>query len=508
MKKLKLFTKITALILVITISFSCLSLTSYAVPMYDQPTVFPSLTWPYFTTSGGSQTYYDYTPTSNSSLSSSVTNNPLNTSSGTKTTDLKPIDPKVLATNLHSTLKDMDFGGSKKRDDNSFLSKLQNEYVKSKIPSLIKETIKGGAKKIGKWFNKSINGAKEWLNRRKANVKWFSKVLGKASEKWAGRLLYAKGIWDFVQDPSAPFLSPYLKLCAMGIKGFNTFVGPFLPPKLAIAMTAAEIVFTSSEVVNFLNDLYLKILTSDRPIKHMLLMPDYVVTSLYLGGKFIFEWINSFKEKEQPIPAGNGPQNNLLKDFQTKQKGASPTANGIGVYKPNIYLYPTSVIDVNVTFSEPNLLTITDPPYENGWNVMAQPDGTLNACSGEYSYLFYESLTYPGYYQKDEGFVIPSGKRRETFTDILKAYGLNDREINDFCDFWCKKLDDGKDYAMYPQLTETIDRTMPVTISPAPDSSFRIWFVFSEGEIPQKTSNPIPFERNGFVMVEWGGLFD
>ncbi len=502
MKKHKLMRRITALILVFTMTFSCLSLTSYAVPSYEDPSVRPSLSWPYFTSNGGRSSYYDYDRAASSQAPAAS----MPAAQQTNIEDLKPIDTKQIAHNLRESLKGIDGAYPQKRDENSFLEKLKTEYVKSKIPDLIKETVKGGVKKVGKWIDKGWNGAKNWLNKGKASVNWFSKVMGKAAAKWAGRYLYLKGIYDYLKDPSAPFISPYLKLCAAGIKGINTFVGPFLPPNVGLALTAAEVIFTSSEMVNFLNDLYVKILKSDRPIKHLILFPDYVVGSLYIGGVLLFSMLQGALKGEKPVPKSGDSEASMLLDLQTKQKGASPTANGIGVYKPNIYLYPEKEENVSVTFAYPELLTVTDPPYESGWNAQAKPDGTLESGGSEYGYLFYESTTFPGFYQKNEGFVIPGGSRRETFTSILKAYGLNDTEIDDFCDFWCEKLEKGKDYAMYPQLTEKLDETMPVTITPTPDSVFRVWFLFSEGETPKTASKPEAFEREGFAVVEWGGM--
>ena len=73
--------------------------------------------------------------------------------------------------------------------------------------------------------------------------------------------------------------------------------------------------------------------------------------------------------------------------------------------------------------------------------------------------------------------------------------------------FWCEKLESGHDYTMYPQLTETVDVSMPIEISPKPDTFIRIWFVFVKDDTPQQLAKITPFERNGFTAVEWGGLF-
>ena len=89
----------------------------------------------------------------------------------------------------------------------------------------------------------------------------------------------------------------------------------------------------------------------------------------------------------------------------------------------------------------------------------------------------------------------------------MTAYGLNEQEIADFNAFWCGKLESGCDYAMYPQLTQTVDAAMPVTISPQPDTVFRIWFAFVRDDTPQREAVPEALTRDGFTAVEWGGFF-
>lgn len=172
----------------------------------------------------------------------------------------------------------------------------------------------------------------------------------------------------------------------------------------------------------------------------------------------------------------------------------------------NVDIYPAEQTDISVEFAQPGLLTVTDPPYEGGWNVAASPDGTLVQEGKEYGYLFYESETYRGFYELREGYTIPAEGRREAFEDILKRCGLNETEINDFCEFWCEKLESGVSYAMYPQLTDTVDRAMPVTVEPKPDSVLRVWFAFVPNDAPKEEPIIGQFERNGFTMVEWGGF--
>lgn len=179
--------------------------------------------------------------------------------------------------------------------------------------------------------------------------------------------------------------------------------------------------------------------------------------------------------------------------------------------KPNIYLYPETRTDVRVALGHPDQITVSIPEYPaDGWKVTAYPNGNLtNADGKEYGYLFYESEIPDFSFQYENAFYLPAEDRADTFERILTLYGLNETEKADFKEYWCGRLPAGKDYYMYPQINEACDLVSPLEIAPAPDSVFRLWFVYKEanGENPT-IKEPIPerFVRDGFAVVEWGGM--
>jgi len=61
-----------------------------------------------------------------------------------------------------------------------------------------------------------------------------------------------------------------------------------------------------------------------------------------------------------------------------------------GIAKPNIYIYPVEETEVTVRLAFPagGGMTVSDPPYGEGWTVTVTPDGTIN---GERTFLFYEA---------------------------------------------------------------------------------------------------------------------
>ncbi len=178
--------------------------------------------------------------------------------------------------------------------------------------------------------------------------------------------------------------------------------------------------------------------------------------------------------------------------------------------KPNIYLYPEIPTDVRVALRYPDQITVSIPEYPaDGWKVTAYPKGILTDGVAEYGYLFYES-NIPDYsFQYENAFYLPAEDREETFERILTLYGLNETEKADFREYWCERLPAGRDYYMYPQINEACDLVSPLEITPAPDSVFRLWFVYKEADSENPAiKEPIPerFVRDGFAVVEWGGM--
>ena len=52
--------------------------------------------------------------------------------------------------------------------------------------------------------------------------------------------------------------------------------------------------------------------------------------------------------------------------------------------KPIIYLYPEHDTEIEVKLGNAQLLTTTYPLYDDGWEVIAKPDGTLIAENREF----------------------------------------------------------------------------------------------------------------------------
>lgn len=203
----------------------------------------------------------------------------------------------------------------------------------------------------------------------------------------------------------------------------------------------------------------------------------------------------------------------LADAFLTSQTGGEwldglfKPSNDTGVYKPNIYLYTEERTEVELTFARPELVTVSIPEYADGWTATAE-NGTVTVDGETYGFLFYEALTNPALYDYEEAFFIPRDGRAEVLRAILAGYNFTERETADFIEFWDAMLGED-DFLMYPQLTDTIDRTMPLETSVEFAEYFRIWFAFRvfDGQ-DYAEATPVFFDRtNRNTLLEWGGFF-
>lgn len=176
--------------------------------------------------------------------------------------------------------------------------------------------------------------------------------------------------------------------------------------------------------------------------------------------------------------------------------------------KPVIYLYPEQTTDVTVTLGYPEeYLTYTYPAYNGGWQVRAEPDGTLtNLKDGtQHYYLFWEGDKKVDW-NLSEGFVVKGAETEAFLREKLAFMGLLPREYNDFITYWVPEMSQNP-YNLISFSTEQYEALAPLEISPAPDSMFRVHMVYKglQQSIKILPQTLVPWERSGFAAVEWGG---
>ncbi len=179
-----------------------------------------------------------------------------------------------------------------------------------------------------------------------------------------------------------------------------------------------------------------------------------------------------------------------------------------GFAKPVIYLYPEKETAINVTIDLDGALTCTYPRYKNGWNVTAKPDGTLinKDDAREYSYLYWEGIGETKW-DMSKGFVVKGSETIEFLQEKLEYLGLTAKELNEFIVYWLPQMQNNK-YNLITFQTDVYEQSAKLNISPKPDSMLRIFMVFKGlDEFVNIEEQELPsFERNGFTVIEWGGI--
>ncbi|MES2555543.1 MAG: hypothetical protein V4604_05290 [Bacteroidota bacterium] len=183
------------------------------------------------------------------------------------------------------------------------------------------------------------------------------------------------------------------------------------------------------------------------------------------------------------------------------------------VKKPVIYLYPEVPTTISIDLKTIGALTFTYPLLNDGWNVLAQPDGTLT-CNGEnYPYLFWEadqSVQNPFETETFEGFVVAGKDALAFLEEKLTQIGFNDKERTDFITFWGPQLASNEFNNITFQFNETCDAYGTLHITPKPENVNRVYMIWNKTDSPATdgiTPQLLPaFDRSGFDVLEWGGV--
>jgi hypothetical protein len=174
--------------------------------------------------------------------------------------------------------------------------------------------------------------------------------------------------------------------------------------------------------------------------------------------------------------------------------------------KPAIYLYPEETTQVNVNLNLNGWFTQTIPDYGFGWDVTAEQNGLIDS---KYDYLFYEMKLFTlDYDLPNEGWIVKTSELEPFFDEKLKELGMNEKEVFDFKEYWLEHLSEAEYYEIKLFSSDFLKQNLELNVNPHPDSILRLIFHFKSLDHPYELKEPIltPFERNGFAVVEWGGL--
>lgn len=193
--------------------------------------------------------------------------------------------------------------------------------------------------------------------------------------------------------------------------------------------------------------------------------------------------------------------------------------------KPAVYLYPEKEQLVNVQVHIPQgFLTYTDPVYpQGGWQVMAKPSGelrylgnsfadskgTINYATGIFPYLYYEGkIADSAVVKPEKGFVKRYEELGTFFDELLPKLGLQEKEAQEFKQYWLKALQRSSYYFIGILPQEQINEQEPLSITPREDSLIRVRLYFESLDKPQRVQAPeiVTPQRDGFTVVDWGGI--
>jgi hypothetical protein len=150
------------------------------------------------------------------------------------------------------------------------------------------------------------------------------------------------------------------------------------------------------------------------------------------------------------------------------------------------------------------------PPWNSGsWNVVAVPDGSLEADGARLSHLHYQLETVASW-QRQTGWKISRQDFASWARQVLPAYGFSPPAVDGFVLAWAGLEQGSGDLDVYPQSRTLVDRLEPMQMQPSAASSRRVWFLFSPaaGASTPQPAQPQADPLAPIDVQEWGAVFD
>jgi hypothetical protein len=187
--------------------------------------------------------------------------------------------------------------------------------------------------------------------------------------------------------------------------------------------------------------------------------------------------------------------------------------------EPIVYFYPEQRSRVRYTLSPVVRVARAVPLAKgNAWTFIATPQGILEevqaAAPGRarrtFAHLFWEG-TSMRFSPPAEGVCVPSARSSEFFREVLPRLGLLAHETEDFVAAWAPRMQGAAFHVIGFHPREVLDTLAPVEVSPTPRSMIRLLMDATPVEAcPAELTPPplpdLPPAREGFTVVEWGGV--
>ena len=208
-----------------------------------------------------------------------------------------------------------------------------------------------------------------------------------------------------------------------------------------------------------------------------------------------------------------------LRIFMTQTKQESEFM----VKKPVIYCYSDQNTNFDFQLIQKGVLTFAYPSLNSNqtWQMKLENNVLSDQNSQQnYPYLFWESQQKNIHFElssikqnKDEigGSIISKAEIVSYLDSTLTALGFNFNEKTDFITFWAPQMQKEHYYLIQFIQNNQCDQFAKYKINPSPNHLNRIYMLFAgnnQPDFPFEVSPQIlkPLERNGFYIVDWGGI--
>lgn len=189
--------------------------------------------------------------------------------------------------------------------------------------------------------------------------------------------------------------------------------------------------------------------------------------------------------------------------------------------KPVIYCYSEKPMHFDLKLNTVGKLSFAYPLLKENqsWSMNLENNELIDTKSKQkYPYLFWESEQEGADFarqnsdQNEINASIVSKSKIVSFLDsTLTVLGLNSQEKTDFITYWGPRMHKSNFYLIQFLQNDECVQIASYQINPKPDHLNRFFMLFMENEtnefsfkvLPQ---NLKPLERNGFYMVDWGGI--
>ncbi|MDD5019640.1 MAG: hypothetical protein PHH75_04805 [Candidatus Omnitrophica bacterium] len=186
--------------------------------------------------------------------------------------------------------------------------------------------------------------------------------------------------------------------------------------------------------------------------------------------------------------------------------GAFSAAQADVLEKPVIYLYPETDAHVYVVLDVNGAIFKSAPAYGTGWHVFVTKKGTIDNA---YDYLFYEAVFDQPPVLVPGSWVVKTEDLQPWLDENLLKFGLSILEAQAFKEYWLNRLTAAPYYEIGLVDRTFLDENATLVIMPRPRTVIRLMFYF----IPLQEARPFvapvvapPPAREGFTVVEWGGI--